>query len=114
MSIIKLVLAAALATAACTVSGCYVEAEPPVVVADGYQPVYYDGYIVYYDTYGHPYYYANGVSVWVPPASPYYGLYVRHYRAYGPAYRVWYGGYGYRYRAYRYGPGYYGPHRGWR
>jgi hypothetical protein len=80
--------------------GCYVETEPPVV-AEGYTPQYYDGYVVYYDAGGRPFYYVNGGVMWVPPTSPYYVGLVNHWHAYGPAYGRWYGRYGGRYRGYR-------------
>ena len=96
-------------------TGCYADAYGPdvqePVVAEGYTPQYYDGAVVYYDDYGRPFYYNGGVQVWVPPSSPYYGGYVNYYRSYGPAYRRWYAGYGYRYRTYNRGA-YYGRGRG--
>jgi hypothetical protein len=83
-------------------TGCYAEVDtPPVYAEGGIEPEYYDGYVVYYDDIGRPYYYANGAVVWIPATSPYYGRYVAHWRAYGPRYRTWYANYGYRYRAYR-------------
>jgi hypothetical protein len=83
-------------------SACYVEEEgPPAAYADGYAPQYYDGYVVYYDQVGHPYYYANGAVFWVPPASPFYFGLVNHWRYHRDAYYRWYGNRGYRYRAYR-------------
>jgi hypothetical protein len=82
------------------ISGCVLEAGPPVY-AEGYAPQYYDGYVVYYDTVGRPYYYVNGGVVWVSPAAPAYVGLTAHYRTYGPAYGRWNAGYGYRYRAYR-------------
>ncbi len=83
-------------------SGCYAEEVPPPEYADsGYQPQYYDGYVVYYDEVGHPYYYQNGAVYWVPVTSPFYVGFVNHWHRYGPAYRHWYGHYGYRYHAYR-------------
>ncbi len=91
-----------MALAAPLASGCYVEEQvgPPVVVG-GYAPQYYDGYVVYYDDFGRPYYHANGAVVWISPTVPAYGGLVAHWRAYAPAYRSWYVNYGYRYRAYR-------------
>jgi hypothetical protein len=86
-------------------TGCYVDAQTEPVAVEGYQPQYYDGYVVYYDGGGRPYYYNNGAVYWVPATSPYYGGYVNHWRAYGPAYGRWYGSYGYRYRGYRGGAG---------
>jgi hypothetical protein len=82
-------------------SGCYVEADGPPEYAEGYQPQFYDGYVVYYDDGGRPFYHVNGGVVWVPPSSPLYVGYVNHWRTYGGAYRGWYGRHGYRYRSYR-------------
>lgn len=98
---------AVLAGAASVMSGCYAAVEPaPVyttsaVVADGYEPAYYDGYVVYYDDVGHPYYYGGGGEiVWIPASSPRYVALVNHWHAHGPAYRRWYAHDGYRYRSY--------------
>jgi hypothetical protein len=98
------ILAAAVAAFAPLVSGCYAELEPPESVyaeGEGYRPMYYDGYIVYFDTGGRPYYYTNGTVFWVPRESPYYGAYVGHYRTYWRTYRTWYTRGGYRYHYYR-------------
>ena len=84
-------------------SACYAEAVPAPAYADGYEPQYYDGYVVYYDGYGRPFYHVNGAVYWVPPSSPFYGGYVNHWHSYGPAYGRWYGHYGVRYRGYRRG-----------
>jgi hypothetical protein len=81
-------------------AGCYAEEGPPPAYADGYEPDYYDGRVVYYDDAGRPFYYVGGAVVWVSPESPFYAGYVHHWRLYGPAYHRWYGHYGYRYRGY--------------
>jgi hypothetical protein len=81
--------------------GCYVEEGPPPAMAYGYAPQYYDGYVVYFDGAGRPFYHVGGAVVWVPATSPYYAGLVGHWRAYGPAYGRWFGHYGYRYRSYR-------------
>jgi hypothetical protein len=94
-------LAAALFAFAPMSSACYAEIVPPPVYADGYQPQFYDGYVVYYDAHGRPYYHVGGVVYWVPLTSPFYIGLVNHWRAYGPAYGRWYGHYGNRYRGYR-------------
>ncbi|HEY1954993.1 MAG TPA: hypothetical protein VGH28_05260 [Polyangiaceae bacterium] len=88
-------------------TGCYADAAygPEPVVAEGYTPQYYEGAVVYYDDYGRPFVYNNGVQIWIPESSPYYAGYVNYYRSYGPAYRRWYSGYGYRYRGYYRGGG---------
>ena len=93
-------LAATLAVVAAG-SACYVEEVPPPVYAYGYEPAYYDGYVVYYDDVGRPYYYADGAAVWIGPGVPEYPRLVAHWRAYGPAYHHWYVHDGYRYRGYR-------------
>jgi hypothetical protein len=111
MKISHLALVTALA-APLAVTGCYVEPDSPVV-AEGYEPQYYDGRLVYYDDVGHPFYYEGGAQVWVPVGSPYYYGYVNHWRTYGPAYRRWYGAYGYRYRGWGGNRGYYGGHAGY-
>ena len=87
-------------------SGCYVSAEPayagaPTVATSYYQPLYYNGYVVYYDTYGRPMYYVNGMAYYIPASYAYYGYYVNHYRRYRPYYNRWYRYRGYRYRRYR-------------
>ena len=97
---------------AMTTTGCYVEADEPGVV-EGYEPQYYDGRVVYYGDDGRPFYYEGGAVVWIPESSPYYAGYYNHWRAYGPAYRRWYAGYGARYRTYRGTGGYYGGHAGY-
>jgi hypothetical protein len=54
-------------------SACYAGAEgtiPPPEYAYGYAPVYYDGYVVYCNEGGRPYYYVNGAVTWVPATSP--------------------------------------------
>jgi hypothetical protein len=90
-------------------SACYAEEDypPPEYAAeDGYEPPTYDGYVVYYDDYGRPFYYSGGAVIWVAPSSPYYIGYVNHWRMYGPAYRRWYAIHGAAYRGWR------GPYRG--
>ncbi len=97
-----LVLAALLGGIAATGTACYAEDEgPPAAYADGYEPQYYDGHVVYFDDVGRPYYYGAGAVVWIPPTVPLYGAYVRHWHTYGPAYRRWNAHYGYRYHRYR-------------
>jgi hypothetical protein len=90
-----------LSSAAGLGQGCYVETVPDPVYADGYQPSFYDGYVVYYDGIGRPFYYVNGSPFWVPVHSPYYAGLVNHWHTYGPAYGHWYAHYGYRYQGFR-------------
>jgi hypothetical protein len=96
----SLVVACVLATSA---AGCTVEETSPAVYATSdYEPQYYDGYVVYYDTWGHPYYYRNGVNVYISARSPYYRPLYGHWYAHRPGYRAWYVHHGYRYRGHRY------------
>jgi len=95
-------VAAACLVGAASTQACYVEEDVPVRYA-GYEPAYYDGYVVYYDSIGRPFYYVNGVPLWVPLGSPYYAGLANHWRVYGPAYGGWYAHYGYRYRGFRRG-----------
>ena len=94
----SIVLAALVAGVAPLGSACYVDTPG---VEFGYEPVYYDGAMVYYDDAGRPFYYANGVAVFIPPGSARYDYYVNHWRRYGPAYHRWYVNRGARYRTYR-------------
>ena len=66
--------------------GCTLEAGPPAVYA-GYEPMYYDGYVVYYDSYGLPYYYVDGGTYYVPRAYGRYDILVDHYRGHRSEYR---------------------------
>lgn len=94
------------------VMGCYAEtgtttlASADVVSDDGYDPAYYNGYVVYYDDVGRPYYYDRGAVIWISPASPHYAPLVHHYRYYGPRYHQWNAHYGNRYHGYRGAPHY--------
>lgn len=74
-------------------------------VAYGYTPQYYEGYVVYYDNYGQPFYYMNGAPAYIPSTHPQYGVYVSHYNTYRPHYHQWYASHGARYHTYRQ-PGY--------
>lgn len=98
-----LFLFAMVAACASFATGCYAEydgAAGPVVV-EGYQAQYYDGYVVYYDGYGRPYYYNNGGSYYVPRGYAHYDGLVRHYQTYRDPYARWNTRAGYRYRSYR-------------
>ena len=96
---------ALLVASASLVPGCYVEAAgtiPPPEYAYGYAPVYYDGYLVYYDEVGRPFYYVDGAVAWVPRSAPVYAGLVAHWRAFGPSYREWHSHDGDRFRSYRF------------
>ena len=97
----RLAIAAALSGACGVLPACAIEEGPPPVTAEGYQPQYYDGYVVYYDGAGRPFYYVNGGIYWVPTTSPFYVGLVDHWRVHRPEYDRWYAHSGGRYRGYR-------------
>jgi hypothetical protein len=66
-----------------------------------YQPLYYEGYPVYYSDAGAPYYYSGGQSVYIPASYGLYNTYVSHYRTHRVHYVRWYSSTGQRYRDYR-------------
>ncbi len=94
-----------LVACACALSGCYAEADgtiPPPEYAYGYAPVYDNGYVVYYDDVGRPFYYGDHGAVWVFPNDPLYPGLVAHWHTFGPAYHRWYAHGGDRFRAYHF------------
>jgi len=87
------------------VAGCIVPARTVVHVGPpveyGYQPMLYNGYVVYYTDAGVPFYWSGGVRVFVPVA--YRGVYFDHWHSHRAAYVRWHqhrGSY-YRSRHYR-------------
>lgn len=82
-------------------AGCEMEEAEAPVVEGAYQPTYYDGYVVYYDAGGLPYYYVDDSMYYVPRSYVYYDALVDHYHVYRPYYHRWYISSGYRYRGYR-------------
>jgi len=66
--------------------------EEPISIEDeyaGWSPEYYDGYLVYFDENGTPYYYLNGQLVYVPRAWDGYSRVVTRYKSHGTHYRNW-------------------------
>ena len=94
------VLTALVGACAPFASGCYASVQEEPVVVEGYRPMYYNGYVVYYDQVGAPYYYYNGGVAYIPRTYGGYGVYVNHYNTYRGAYYRWNAGYGARYRTY--------------
>jgi len=88
-------------------SGCVVRPYPGrrAVVAYDYQPMLYNGYVVYYDRGGQPYYYSGSARYWVPRA--YWGRYRTHYYNHQSYYWRWYRSRGRTYRGRRYRRGYF-------
>jgi hypothetical protein len=69
-------------------TGCFVSAQPAVVEAE-YQPMYYEGQVVYYDDGGAPIYYVDEQVRYVPASYVHFGTLRTHYHNHAPAYRRW-------------------------
>jgi hypothetical protein len=68
--------------------GCIVAADPPPRVAVGaYSPLFYNGYAVYYDDWGYPFYYSGGLAFYVPRTYVHYDVLLSHYRTHPGLYR---------------------------
>ncbi|MBU1221101.1 hypothetical protein KKF34_01345 [Myxococcota bacterium] len=82
-------------SAATILSGCVVSAQPATVSYSygGWNPYYYQGALVYFDSFGRPYYYAGGVRVWVPSTWVQYNSAVSYYRVNRHRYTRWHGRY---------------------
>jgi len=86
-------------------SGCATQLPPGVGVYGGvgvayYSPPFYNGYVVYYDRAGLPYYYRGGRTVYVPRSYVGYRALTIHYQHYRQQYHQWYRDRGYRYHGY--------------
>lgn len=64
--------------------------QPAPVVTTAYAPQYYNGYVVYFDTSGYPFYYLNGAPTYVPRSCACYEGLVSYYRTYSAGYAQWY------------------------
>ncbi len=71
------------------------------ILTSYYTPLYYDGYVVYYDGAGRPYYWAGGRRIWVPRTYAGYNRYHSYWRTHRAHYRRWNREHGRRYRSYR-------------
>lgn len=102
-----LILAMLLFSTGILASGCIIRARVParVVVGPpveyGYQPMLYEGYVVYYTDDGIPFYWSGGSMVYLPVGVR--AVYVDHWRAHRAAYIRWrkHRGHYYRSRHYR-------------
>jgi hypothetical protein len=88
-----------------TMTGCVTQLPPGVGVYGGvgvayYSPPFYDGYVVYYDGAGLPYYYRGGRTVYVPRSYVGYRALTIHYQRYRHQYHRWYRDRGYHYHGY--------------
>jgi hypothetical protein len=64
--------------------------QPAPVATTAYTPQYYNGYVVYFDTSGFPFYYLNGAPTYVPDSCTCYEGLVSYYRTYSTGYAQWY------------------------
>jgi hypothetical protein len=97
----KLLAGLFLLVSAALVTGCMLHARGHVmydapVVEYGYEPILYDGYVVYYADSGIPFIWLDGSQFWIPEARRTY--YVSHYRQHRSAYHKWYSHRGEQYR----------------
>jgi hypothetical protein len=76
--------------------------EPVFQAGVTFAPLYFNGYVVYYDEWGAPYYVDRGHRHYVPRGHAHYDTYVRHYHRQPQAYRRWERRY---YPGHRYEPG---------
>ena len=74
-------------------AGCVVTARPATVSVSasygGWTTYYYDGYLVYFDTIGRPYYYMNGRMMYVPNSWDRYNVALASWRNNRAAYNRW-------------------------
>jgi len=101
----KLLAGLFLLAAATLVTGCLVGVRSQArydgpIVEYGYEPVLYDGYVVYYADSGMPFIWLNGSQFWIPEARRTY--YVSYYSQHRSAYHNWYSHRGEHYRNRRY------------
>lgn len=99
MKAIILVLAGALgfSSVGCTLRGV-AYARPASATIATYEPMYHDGYVVYYDDGGAPYYYVDDRVYYVPRTHASFNLYVGHYSKHRHSYKTWHRNEGPRYR----------------
>jgi hypothetical protein len=85
--------------------GCLIPVQREEVVVSGpveeygWEPIYYDGYVVYYTDDGIPFYYMGGTQVWIPAHERYH--YTERYYQRREAYHTWYQRRGREYHGYR-------------
>jgi hypothetical protein len=87
------------AGAACVVP---LEAKAQIVVASAdYQPMFYDGCVVFFDDWGRPFIYVDGGVFYIPTTYAYYSSYLSHYRVHRVRYHAWHRTHGMRFHHYR-------------
>ena len=76
-------------------------------IATGYyHPLYHDGYLLYFDATGLPFFYRGGRKVYVDRGHRRFSLYRDHYRSHRKSYHRWYSKEGRRHHGYRQPRGY--------
>ena len=71
------------------------------VYTDYYSPLWHDGYLIYFDVSGLPFYYHQGRTIYIPRRHKRYHDYVSHYRSHRHKYDRWYKERGRKYHKYR-------------
>ena len=66
-----------------------------------YQPLFYNGYLVFFDNWGRPFISVDGEVFFIPTTHVYYTTYVRHFRIHRTRYNSWYRTHGVRLRGRR-------------
>jgi len=100
-TILLFVAALGVAASGCTVRTVGTARPAAATIETTYEPVYHDGYVVYYDDAGAPYYYDNDRVTYVPRTHASFNVYVGHYRTHQHSYRRWHRTEGPRYRTVR-------------
>lgn len=101
MSMRKMLTTAAVVGAVLIAAPSYADASPLTMSTTYYSPQFYQGYVVYFDSYGQPYYFINGTKIFVPRCHLDHGRLVRHYRVAWRPYNRWYRWAGWRFKRYR-------------
>jgi hypothetical protein len=77
------------------------KAQTIVVSSANYQPMFYNGYLVFFDDWGRPFINVDGEVVFIPTTYVYYTTFVRHFRIHRARYHAWYRTHGVRLRTHR-------------
>lgn len=73
-----------------------------VVVVTEFEPLFYDGYVVFYDELGRPFIYlADGSVFFIPATCTFYNAYTSHFRTHRAHYLRWVRSHGRKMRTFR-------------
>jgi hypothetical protein len=77
------------------------KAQTIVVSTADYQPLFYNGCLVFFDDWGRPFINVDDQVVFIPTTYVYYTTYVRHFQMHRARYHAWYRTHGVRLRGHR-------------